>query len=247
MKSQIEFEREIDRRTEKAIEEVVDQLCQQLDQHLVPNPLLTMQQQKERQRLEIREMVSGKHVRKRFAHGLVRAFTYFSQHLSPEECERMKTEWFDGIERIIRSEKEGGDEKKSSLEMAMGLSDATISHFYDAGMHFRVAGMWQDAADIFLALTILNPWRFNVWMAFGICHQQLKQYNEALVAYSTAIIMNDHAYEPYIRSAECFLQLGDTANAKGSLHTAEQLIAAADIPNKRPLIAYIKALGKAHK
>lgn len=108
----------------------------------------------------------------------------------------------------------------TSLAAHLGISTTTIQTIYEIGRDLYANGQFKEALDVFQALNHLDHSSHVIWVSLGVCLQQAKEYYQAIYAYTMANLTNAEDILPYIYTCECFLALGNTIQAKGSLGLA---------------------------
>lgn len=123
--------------------------------------------------------------------------------------------------QVLKKEKEEDNVPLSSLAKHLGISSKTLQTIYEIGSDFYSQGKYQEALNVFQALNHLDYSSHEIWLSLGICFQQLRDYYNAIYAYTMAGITNPSDLLPYLYSCECFLALNNQAQAKGCLELAK--------------------------
>lgn len=137
-----------------------------------------------------------------------------------------------------------------TLQDMAGISDATIEKLYQAAKQLYEQKRYQEAADAFGFLTMLNSEKYAFWLALGNSEYNLKNYEAALFAYAFACRTNPEDHLCHIFSCRCYEELNDLDNAKNALELAIYVLG--DNPDQQDLKSnlelQIKELGAAmHK
>lgn len=114
------------------------------------------------------------------------------------------------------------------LQEQLGLSNDAYNAFYSISLNEMheggVAGDLEKPLCVFLYLTQLNRRFFEPHLFLGICYQANKEYHSALNAYWNASTLAPSKLEPFLRSAECYLAIGEKDKAKEVLEIAEKML-----------------------
>lgn len=104
-------------------------------------------------------------------------------------------------------------------------TEAEVLDLYQYAYHFYQNGKYEEAADFFRTLTTLNCRDRNYWIGLAGSLKMLKQYNEALNAYTIAAVI--HCEDPLVHAhaADCCFAIGDLERGKLALESAESLAA----------------------
>ena len=78
-----------------------------------------------------------------------------------------------------------------AYEKAMELDPADTKARYNHGLSLMAAGEYGDALASFQALDAMEPDSYRVLFNTGVCHQNLQQHDEALLAYETALDIDE--------------------------------------------------------
>lgn len=108
-----------------------------------------------------------------------------------------------------------------TLADQLKITSDEFASFYEVGLKLYEQKKHLEAARVFQFLTVLNAFRFEVWIARGMCHQILQEWFHAIHSYTMASLSNPLDPISYIYAAECFIEIKDWENTKGSLGLAE--------------------------
>lgn len=100
---------------------------------------------------------------------------------------------------------------------ALGMGSAFLEHLYAYGHGLYKTGNYKKAAQIFSALSILNPNDSRYVFAQAATHQKMKMYPEAIQAYLAYARRVPEDPEPLYYLYDCFLQTGLMQQALESL------------------------------
>lgn len=97
----------------------------------------------------------------------------------------------------------------------------SLEKLYQAAKSLYDNSRFQESADAFNFLTILNPQNVAFWLGLANSEYQRKNYKEALVAYALVCQLDPDDYVCHIFSCRCYEALGDIKNAINSLELAQ--------------------------
>jgi type III secretion system low calcium response chaperone LcrH/SycD len=104
------------------------------------------------------------------------------------------------------------------------ISDDDMQDFYKISMDYFNNKQFKEASDCFLFLTALNPFESNLWIKSGNAEYALGHFQEALSAYSMAMLWDANDPFPHFYSAEAYQMLGDLHHAKECIIICLRLI-----------------------
>lgn len=140
-------------------------------------------------------------------------------NLSPAEIEGIKNEFQEGIPKLYEAinHEKTRDSSEATLPLSpqaiMCLSDSTIENFYSSGMRYFNIKSFEPASNVFYVLTILDYYRHNLWLAYGLSEQCCGHIEPALQAYARAALTNAESPLPYMYSVECCLKINEVHQA----------------------------------
>ncbi len=108
------------------------------------------------------------------------------------------------------------------MQKELQISDGDMTHCYEIGQQLFARHNFKDAADVFLVLSALNPTVASFWKALGLCEEQNKSYDTAVMAYAIALLYNENDPFPIINSALCLKHIKEIDKARELLHNAIQ-------------------------
>lgn len=101
---------------------------------------------------------------------------------------------------------------------ARGITDEELESAYALGYNFYGVGDWAKAETIFRFLTMMNHMEVKYWMALGAARQAKKDWKGALMVYAHVCTnLDSREVKASLHAAECYLRLGDKANAASAL------------------------------
>lgn len=109
----------------------------------------------------------------------------------------------------------------STIRELKGITDAEMEAVYSLGFNFYRTGNIEKAEQVFKFLVIFDHFNPRYWISMGAVLQVKKQYQGAITAYAYASFLDIHDPKPQYHAAECYLALGDRANASSALAALE--------------------------
>jgi len=107
-----------------------------------------------------------------------------------------------------------------TIQQIGGVSDATLEKMYQAAKKLYEEGRFQESADAFCFLTLLNSQKFAFWLGYANSQYQLQNFDAALEGYAFVTKLNPDDYVSHLFSSECYRALGDDINRKNALELA---------------------------
>jgi type III secretion system low calcium response chaperone LcrH/SycD len=108
---------------------------------------------------------------------------------------------------------------KSGQEMA-GFSDEAMSTFFHAANTIFKEQRYQEAAEAFLFLAMLDQGRHEYWLGLGMATQMCHQYEAAIDAYEIAALCDITSPVAYFYLGKCLFAVHDRENALRALDLA---------------------------
>ena len=100
------------------------------------------------------------------------------------------------------------------FQQAFGFTESQMQDFYQFARWLCEQERFQDASDVFLVLTALNPYVGHFWLGLGLCDKIEGDYKSALFDYSMAMAVDKENAFVYYNIADCYYRLGDFNSAK---------------------------------
>lgn len=107
-----------------------------------------------------------------------------------------------------------------TLQQVLEFSDQELADFYTVGLENYQHGQYHNAGSIFMLLTQLNPYVGSFWLALGGAEEMDHDIQGAAYAYIFGSELEMQTLAPYLRGAQCLLQLNKVEEAKKLLHRA---------------------------
>lgn len=101
-----------------------------------------------------------------------------------------------------------------------GLSNEKLLEFYEYGSEFFKKEAYEEASNIYLFLTLLNPLIASFWVGLGMAEEMKQEYDAASLAYLMALDVNGEDLQPAIYCAQCLVKSGQPEKAKQFLEYA---------------------------
>ena len=114
-------------------------------------------------------------------------------------------------------------EKGGTWQALLGYDVDVMQMQYKKAYDLYQKADFKNAADAFSYLTMLNPYDYNYWMGLGISKQSDRQYEEAIVSYTSATAMEPENPLPHLHLAQCFYALNVRESAVEHLNQAIQI------------------------
>lgn len=119
----------------------------------------------------------------------------------------------------IKQVKKELHEGKSAQEI-LEFKDEAMLEFYQAAYKLFIGKRYTDAANAFLFLVTLNPYRHDYWVGLGMATQMCQNYEAAIDAYEMAAICQIESPIPYFYLAKCLFAIHDRESALMALDLA---------------------------
>lgn len=183
---------------------------------------------------QLTETLTGKESLHRCASGFKLIWEDIKGHLPPYEFKQVEQECATALTKLsamsgkkmesLPQMMDKMEKMPDTFQELLGISDQTLEHFYQAGMRHYAAAHYADAGTIFFTLSVLSPFRFNIWQALGLSEEKLLKHEKALEAFAMATIMDPSSPIPHMHSGACYLAIHDKIHAKATLKHALELI-----------------------
>lgn len=112
-------------------------------------------------------------------------------------------------------------EGERTIKDLLEISDYILYCYYLVAYHLSSENLHKEASNIFLFLSMLNPYVQDYWLGLGICEKMNDNNQKALSAFAMAALMNEADPVPHLNSAQCYLQNNDFENAQIELEEAK--------------------------
>jgi len=101
---------------------------------------------------------------------------------------------------------------------AHGITDEEIEAIYSVAYNLYENGKYDDALQVFKFLCFFDHLEKKYWLGLGAVHQMLKQYDDAVNAYSMAAMLDIDDPAPASHAADCLLLAGKKEEAESALN-----------------------------
>lgn len=108
----------------------------------------------------------------------------------------------------------------STLQQSVGFSDEELATFFEDGRSCYDKGAFDEASDVFLVLTQLNPTIGAFWTALGAAEEKKGEIEDAKNVYLIGAELESLTLAPYLHGAKCLLMLNQVEQAKFVLRRA---------------------------
>lgn len=207
-------------------------------------------------RQNIKENLAGEEYRERIPKAYQSLQKDLRSHLSRVQFEALTDEFgqiYDKLELLSKQKADSFDELlekmdaiPDSFQEIMGLSDETIEHCYQSGCRCFEAHHYKEAADIFFLLSVLSPYRFNIWLSQGLAEKKARHYDKALRAFAMATLIDMANIAPHIHSIECYLALHEMQNARDAWDLARNTVKKYPTEKAKEYETYLMNLKRKH-
>lgn len=133
-----------------------------------------------------------------------------------EMADRIGKESFEGQETIVKQLISHGVAPKD----VMGLNDAMVEGIYGQAYRLYNTGKYKDAIQLFRLLIMLNASEPKFLMGIAACYHMLKEYDNAVGAYTLCGVIDPDNPVPYYHVSDCYLKMEDKRSALVSLEFA---------------------------
>ena len=110
----------------------------------------------------------------------------------------------------------------ATMKQLKGISNEELEAVYSLAFGYYRTGRFEDAFKLFQFLVLFDHLNAKYWFGLGAVQQAMKDFGNAVVSYGYSSFLNLKNPKPQFHAAECFLALGDKANALSSLAALEE-------------------------
>jgi type III secretion system low calcium response chaperone LcrH/SycD len=103
---------------------------------------------------------------------------------------------------------------------AFGLSEAMVEGIYGQAYRLYNTGKYKEAAQLFRMLLMMDTTEAKYSMGFAACFHMLKEYQNAINAYTVCGFLDPENPIPHFHASDCYIQMGDTLGALVALDLA---------------------------
>ena len=110
----------------------------------------------------------------------------------------------------------------ATLKEVRGITNDELEAVYSLGFGYYNTGKYEDAQKIFEFLVLFDHLNTKYWFALGAVQQARKDYQKAIASYGYSSFLDLENPKPQYHAAECYLALGDKANAASAIMALEE-------------------------
>ena len=110
----------------------------------------------------------------------------------------------------------------ATLKEVKGISNEELESVYSLGFSYYRTGKFEDAQKLFEFLVLFDHLNAKYWFALGAVQQARKDFQKAIASYGYSSFLDLENPKPQFHAAECFLALGDKANAASAVLALEK-------------------------
>ena len=110
----------------------------------------------------------------------------------------------------------------ATMKEVKGITNDELEAVYSLGFGYYNTGKFDDAQKLFEFLVLFDHLNTKYWFALGAVQQARKDFQKAIASYGYSSFLDLENPKPQFHAAECFLALGDKANAASALLALEQ-------------------------
>jgi type III secretion system low calcium response chaperone LcrH/SycD len=110
----------------------------------------------------------------------------------------------------------------ATMKEVKGITNDELEAVYSLGFGYYNTGKFDDAQKLFEFLVLFDHLNTKYWFALGAVQQARKDFQKAIASYGYSSFLDLENPKPQFHAAECYLALGDKANAASALLALEQ-------------------------
>lgn len=110
----------------------------------------------------------------------------------------------------------------ATMKEVRGITNDELEAVYSLGFGYYNTGKFEDAQKLFEFLVLFDHLSTKYWFALGAVQQAQKEYQKAISSYSYSSFLDLENPKSQFHAAECYLALGDKANAASAIMALEQ-------------------------
>ncbi|MFZ4791734.1 MAG: SycD/LcrH family type III secretion system chaperone [Candidatus Competibacteraceae bacterium] len=101
-----------------------------------------------------------------------------------------------------------------------GLTSEDMDAVYNVAYNAYASENYEEAHKIFKFLCYFDHLEKKHWLGLGVCRQMLKLYEQAIEAYTYAMLLDSNDPQPPLLAADCHIALGNRDAAISGLTAA---------------------------
>lgn len=105
---------------------------------------------------------------------------------------------------------------------ALGYTAEKIENIYGQAYHLYNTGKYQDSAQLFRLLIVLEPKEPKYMLGLAACFHMMKEYMNAVKVYNVCSILDPTNPVPQFHLSDCFVQMRERLSAMIALQVAVQ-------------------------
>lgn len=114
-------------------------------------------------------------------------------------------------------------EDGGTMSMLRDIPSDAIEQMYAVAYNYFESAKYEQAHKIFQLLCTLDHYQVRFFMGLGACRQALKQFEQAVDAYSFVTVIDVNEPRAPFHAGECHLALGNMEAAESGFYTANHL------------------------
>ena len=112
-------------------------------------------------------------------------------------------------------------ETKEATSHLRTYSEAEKETLYSSGYHFYAQGNYEKASDLFLQLTLSDPYEESYWRGLASSYQMQSKWDEALHAWALCALLKEDDPLPHYHAAECLFSKKEKEETQKALMQAK--------------------------
>ena len=109
----------------------------------------------------------------------------------------------------------------ATLKEIRGITNDELEAVYSLGFGYYRTGKFEDAQKLFEFLVLFDHLSSKYWFALGAVQQARKEWQKAIASYGYSSFLDLENPKPQFHAAECYLAIGDKANAASAILALE--------------------------
>ena len=215
----------INEEMEKTVEDLAN-----LEEFL-PTSFKTVESQKMEYKQKLKEKFDANKTQNRLKETIQLIIDKLSYVAGPEASHKFEEELknlpqnLESYSQKVANDNLSPEEAQYNYQRVLGFSDDSITAIYQLGCDYFAKREIEPAEKIFELLIYLCPEVASHWICDGLCLEQKKDLQGALVAFKIASDVNPDNVQGTLCYIRCLNELGQTAEAKTELENLEKFLA----------------------
>lgn len=216
---------------ERDIEALAEELANEEVQKKPPgNELMSLQAYKSKLKEEIKETLQMREVGESLSMGIFMIMQQGKNYLDLAAFTQVIDEFESAFDHLMKMDSTAGIDK--TFKELAAISDDTVGYIEKMAIQKHKEKDFISSMRLFVLLTVLIPNNFMYWIRLGINHQEVRNFNDALKAYSRAFHLNAINIPNHVFMAECYLEMGDKINALQECELLKVLIETQEVESR---------------